>query len=239
MLKNRPEDHSVRAIIVYPMNALINSQLEALQDFAKNWPGCPLTFRPLHRSGPRQGTRPDPHRSAAHPAHQLRDARIHADPSDGSRADSPGDSGAKIPRGRRVARLSRSAGRRCRHADAPRPPARWSRRPHLHRHVGHSRHAARIAPTAARKSRRSAVGSLASRSSRNVSSTRRCGGSPRSRCRRRAKRCERRSKRRRRRPPSTLSLTIRSRLGSKRPSALISTATASSFGASQSPSRTG
>jgi hypothetical protein len=44
VLKNRPEDHSVRAIIVYPMNALINSQLAALQAFAKNWPGCPLTF---------------------------------------------------------------------------------------------------------------------------------------------------------------------------------------------------
>ena len=38
ILKNRPEDHSVRAIIVYPMNALINSQLAALQAFAKNWP---------------------------------------------------------------------------------------------------------------------------------------------------------------------------------------------------------
>jgi Lhr-like helicase len=44
VLKNRPKDHSVRAIIVYPMNALINSQLAALQTFAKNWPGCPLTF---------------------------------------------------------------------------------------------------------------------------------------------------------------------------------------------------
>ena len=44
VLKNRPEDHSVRSIIVYPMNALINSQLAALQAFAKNWPGCPLTF---------------------------------------------------------------------------------------------------------------------------------------------------------------------------------------------------
>ena len=44
VLKNRPEDHSVRAIIVYPMNALINSQLAALQAFAKNWPGCPVTF---------------------------------------------------------------------------------------------------------------------------------------------------------------------------------------------------
>jgi ATP-dependent helicase YprA (DUF1998 family) len=44
VLKNRPEDHTVRAIIVYPMNALINSQLAALETFAKNWPGCPVTF---------------------------------------------------------------------------------------------------------------------------------------------------------------------------------------------------
>jgi len=44
VLNNNPADHSVRALIVYPMNALINSQLKALQDFKKNWPECPLTF---------------------------------------------------------------------------------------------------------------------------------------------------------------------------------------------------
>jgi ATP-dependent helicase YprA (DUF1998 family) len=44
VLKNKPADHSVRALIVYPTNALINSQLKALQDFKKNWPDCPLTF---------------------------------------------------------------------------------------------------------------------------------------------------------------------------------------------------
>jgi len=36
---------AVRAIIVYPMNALINSQLEALERFRdRNWPDCPLRF---------------------------------------------------------------------------------------------------------------------------------------------------------------------------------------------------
>ena len=36
---------SVRALIVYPMNALINSQLKALHEFKeRNWPDCPLTF---------------------------------------------------------------------------------------------------------------------------------------------------------------------------------------------------
>jgi ATP-dependent helicase YprA (DUF1998 family) len=44
VLKNNPADHSVRAIIVYPMNALINSQLKALEEFKRNWPECPLTF---------------------------------------------------------------------------------------------------------------------------------------------------------------------------------------------------
>ena len=35
----------VRGLVVYPMNALINSQLTALQRFkAENWPGCPLRF---------------------------------------------------------------------------------------------------------------------------------------------------------------------------------------------------
>jgi superfamily II DNA/RNA helicase len=44
VLKSSPADHSVRALIVYPTNALINSQLKALQDFKKNWPDCPVTF---------------------------------------------------------------------------------------------------------------------------------------------------------------------------------------------------
>lgn len=35
VLRNGPEKHQVRAIIVYPMNALINSQLEALKHYAK------------------------------------------------------------------------------------------------------------------------------------------------------------------------------------------------------------
>jgi ATP-dependent helicase YprA (DUF1998 family) len=44
VLGNNPADHSVRALIVYPMNALINSQLKALEDFKRNWPECPVTF---------------------------------------------------------------------------------------------------------------------------------------------------------------------------------------------------
>ena len=42
---NNPHDAKVRAILVYPMNALINSQLEALKEYkAKNWPNSPLRF---------------------------------------------------------------------------------------------------------------------------------------------------------------------------------------------------
>ena len=45
VLKNQPERHSVRALVVYPMNALINSQLEALETFRKErWPECPVRF---------------------------------------------------------------------------------------------------------------------------------------------------------------------------------------------------
>ena len=36
VLKNDPDRHSVRAIVVYPMNALINSQLESLERLAAN-----------------------------------------------------------------------------------------------------------------------------------------------------------------------------------------------------------
>ena len=45
VFRDDPARASVRAIIIYPMNALINSQLESLQAFqAKNWTTSPLTF---------------------------------------------------------------------------------------------------------------------------------------------------------------------------------------------------
>ena len=45
IIRNAPETHSVRALLVYPMNALINSQLEALQEFQdRNFPGSPVRF---------------------------------------------------------------------------------------------------------------------------------------------------------------------------------------------------
>jgi len=45
VLQHQPELGKVRAIIVYPMNALINSQLDALNRFAANLAGpCPVRF---------------------------------------------------------------------------------------------------------------------------------------------------------------------------------------------------
>ena len=45
IIRNAPERHSVRALLIYPMNALINSQLEALQEFqVRNFPSSPVRF---------------------------------------------------------------------------------------------------------------------------------------------------------------------------------------------------
>lgn len=44
VLKNQPEERKVRALVVYPLNALINSQSQALEDFFKNVPDLPVRF---------------------------------------------------------------------------------------------------------------------------------------------------------------------------------------------------
>lgn len=45
IIRSAPERHSVRALLIYPMNALINSQLEALRRFQEeNWPDSPVRF---------------------------------------------------------------------------------------------------------------------------------------------------------------------------------------------------
>lgn len=45
IVRNNPERHSVRALLVYPMNALINSQLESLRAFQeRNFPESPVRF---------------------------------------------------------------------------------------------------------------------------------------------------------------------------------------------------
>lgn len=44
ILRTNPEKHQVRAIIVYPMNALINSQQTALEDYHRGCPDSPVRF---------------------------------------------------------------------------------------------------------------------------------------------------------------------------------------------------
>ena len=44
ILRGDPSRPGVRAILVYPMNALINSQLESLQHFSQKWPDAPFKF---------------------------------------------------------------------------------------------------------------------------------------------------------------------------------------------------
>ena len=45
IMRNEPERHSVRALLIYPMNALINSQLDALRAFQEeNFPNSPVRF---------------------------------------------------------------------------------------------------------------------------------------------------------------------------------------------------
>lgn len=46
IIRDDPSRHSVRALIVYPMNALTNSQLTALERLReRHWPDCPVRFR--------------------------------------------------------------------------------------------------------------------------------------------------------------------------------------------------
>lgn len=44
VVRTNPERARVRAIIVYPMNALINSQYDALREYASRFPDSPVTF---------------------------------------------------------------------------------------------------------------------------------------------------------------------------------------------------
>lgn len=44
IVRTNPQEANVRALIVYPMNALINSQYEALQRYAERYPNSPVHF---------------------------------------------------------------------------------------------------------------------------------------------------------------------------------------------------
>ena len=78
----------IKAIVVYPMNALANSQLGELRevpdDRLPGWPAGQL--RPVHRPGVGGGPGEDHRGPARHPADQLRDARARPDPAQGTAA---------------------------------------------------------------------------------------------------------------------------------------------------------
>ena len=79
-------DHSVRAILVYPMNALINSQLDALKAFQHNLPDSPVRF--ARYTG--QENNEDRDRILADPPHILLTNYVMAAlPSGPSRGTSP------------------------------------------------------------------------------------------------------------------------------------------------------
>ena len=82
--KETDQRQRVRAIIVYPMNALANSQIGELERVpAGRLPAGRITgdVRALHRAGEPGGPGPHPREPAGHPADQLRDAGAAAHPA--------------------------------------------------------------------------------------------------------------------------------------------------------------
>ncbi len=75
VIRNAAADHSVRAILVYPMNALINSQLDALEAFRCNFPDSPVRF--ARYTG--QESNEDRNRILADPPHILLTNYVMAD----------------------------------------------------------------------------------------------------------------------------------------------------------------
>ena len=87
----------VRAIIVYPMNALANSQLKELEKYLKDGFAADrqtVTFERYTGQEKQADRRPDPQQPARHPADELRDARADAHP--------PGRPADPDPHGRRA-----------------------------------------------------------------------------------------------------------------------------------------
>jgi superfamily II DNA/RNA helicase len=63
IVRHKPAEHTVRAIIVYPMNALINSQLNALEKYRGQFPGSPVRFAKFtgqEKDEEKQAIRDDP-----------------------------------------------------------------------------------------------------------------------------------------------------------------------------------
>ena len=82
IIRNQPDRHSVRTLLIYPMNALINSQLEALRSFQRrNFPDSPVRFDRYTGQGARGGPSSHLERSSAHPSYQLRHGGVHLSPT--------------------------------------------------------------------------------------------------------------------------------------------------------------
>ncbi len=145
----------IKAIVVYPMNALANSQLGELRevpdDRLPRWPAGHL--RAVHRAGIAGGPGADHREPARHPADQLRDARTGPDPAQGTGPDQGGQ-GPLVPGPRRAAHLPRPPGRG---RGPPCPPApghlRRDGRP-VHRHLRHDDHGGRRRPRRSKRSPR-------------------------------------------------------------------------------------
>ena len=153
----RGSGQGIQAIVVYPMNALANSQAEELKKFLEKGYGAgqsPVRF--ARYTGQEKGARArgDPEQSAGRPAHELHDAGAAAHATRGSRARQSG-TGAAVPGVRRAAHLPRATGRgRC--AADPTVSHRVRRaRHHLRRHVGHDGQRGHVGSTRSGKWRRS------------------------------------------------------------------------------------
>jgi ATP-dependent helicase YprA (DUF1998 family) len=140
ILRNRPEDGRVRAIIVYPMNALINSQAQAINRFFANASGrCPVRFARYTGQESDEEKKEHSGEPATHPVDQLCDAGIDADAPRGvcvcrCQRRQPAIRGA-----RRIAYLPRASGRRRGDADAASARALRQSEPDLHWHQRHDR----------------------------------------------------------------------------------------------------
>ena len=107
---------SIKAIVVYPMNALANSQRGELEKFLTRGYGRghePVTY--ARYTGQEKDVERASHhgQSTGHPADQLRDARTAAHPPAGTPATHSRGSGASVSGARRTAHLPRSPRRRC------------------------------------------------------------------------------------------------------------------------------
>ena len=152
----------VRAIIVYPMNALANSQIGELEKYLRDGypPGGAGHLRALHRAGEPGRPGPDPREPAGHPADQLRDAGADAHPARRPAVADPDGRGAGVPRLRRAAHLPGPAGRGRGDADPPGQGRLRSAGRAVHRHLGHHVHRGRQRRPAARSRRRGRLAAL-------------------------------------------------------------------------------